>query len=368
MKINKKSTIKDKLAKLYKYFSVDPNLRLIEEYFLKYKIIVNPQRLVSCPQITTYFFKIKKSNQKIPISEIENGIAYLLQAPGGFVRIEISNKNIVVEVPNRTLQPIPLNVLIEKYKKSELNYKLPIMMGIDNKNKDVFADLVELKHLVMAGQTGSGKSVFVNTTIYTLLTLLPNSVKFLFSDAKRVELTPYNGIPQLLTPVILEAQIFFEKIEELVEEKRKRLKSVNKNYPYIVAVFDTIAEFALYDRQMFDRLMSELLIDADKVKIHVIVCDSRPSVNVYTPIFMSLMPTKLCFATASKADSQQIIQSDEGIKLLGRGDVLMQKENENKLTRLETPWVSDLEINELIKKTKENTNRRFLSRLLGWGK
>lgn len=359
MKINKKSTIKDKLAKLYKYFSVDPNLRLIEEYFLKYKIIVNPQRLVSCPQITTYFFKIKKSNQKIPISEIENGIAYLLQAPGGFVRIEISNKNIVVEVPNRTLQPIPLNELIEKYKKSGLNYKLPIMMGIDNENKEIFADLVELKHLVMAGQTGSGKSVFVNTTIYTLLTLLPNSVKFLFSDAKRVELTPYNGIPQLLTPVILEPKIFFEKIEELIEEKRKRIKSVNKNYPYIVAVFDTIAEFALYDRQLFDRLMSELLIDADKVKIHVIVCDSRPSVNVYTPIFMSLMPTKLCFATASTDDSQYIIQSYEGAHLLGRGDVLVKKDNETILTRLQTPWVSDQEISELIKKAKENINRKF---------
>lgn len=348
----KKNIDKDKMTELLNLFSQNPDIRLITEYLSTHEIIVNYERSVICPAFTTHFFEIKKDNPKVFINLVGNDIASLVQAPGGLVRIEINNKNLVIEVPNRTLQPIPLNVLIGKYKKSGLNYELPIMMGIDNENKEVFADLVELKHLFLAGQTGSGKSVFINNVINTFLTLIPNETKFILADGKRVELTPYNGLPQVLDRVILEAEMFFEVIEKLIEEKRKRLKSSDKNYPYIIVIIDTMCDFIYVNPERFNDMYQKLLVDADIAKIHVIACDSRISKDIYTPTIMSLMPTKLCFTTPTKDDSQYIIQSDEGIKLLGRGDVLIKKENETVLKRLQTPWVSDKEINELIKKIK----------------
>ncbi len=242
-----------------------------------------------------------------------------------------------------------LSVAIEEYKKQKLNYKLPIMLGLNYDNEYQFADLADLKHLILAGQTCSGKSVFENAIIYTFLSLIPNNIKFLFSDVKRVELTPYTGIPQLISKVIVEQKDFFIELEKLVEEKDRRLDS-NEKYPYIIAVFDTISDLVLYDRQQFDSLMEELLINAHKAKIHVIVSDSRPSSSVFTPTIMSLIPTKMCFATASIDDSQYIIHSDLAHYLYGKGDVLLLKQKTAQPVRLQTPWISDEEIEKLIHK------------------
>jgi len=240
---------------------------------------------------------------------------------------------------------------IKEYKKTNLNYKLPIMLGVSEDGNYQFADLVDLKHLVLAGQTGSGKSMLIHTVINTFLALIPKDIKFLFSDVKRVELTPYNGIPQLIDKVIVGQEEFFTKLKNLIEEKNKRLKINNDiSYPYIIAIFDTISDLALYDRQKFDDLMEQLLIDAHKAKIHVIVCDSRPCEKVFTPIIMSLIPTILCFATASINDSQYVIHSDAAYYLFGRGDCLLLKEGMIQPIRLQTPYISDEEIVKLIHK------------------
>ena len=244
---------------------------------------------------------------------------------------------------------------IEEYKKQKLDYKLPVMLGLSEDGNYQFADLVDLKHLVLAGQTGSGKSMLIHTVINTFLALIPKDIKFLFSDVKRVELTPYNGIPQLIDKVIVGQEEFFTKLKNLIEEKNKRLKINNDiNYPYIIAIFDTISDLALYDRQKFDDLMEQLLIDAHKAKIHVIVCDSRPCEKVFTPIMMSLIPTILCFATASINDSEYIIHSDLANYLYGQGDVLFLKEKTVQPIRLQTPCISDEEIDILVKNLKNN--------------
>lgn len=240
---------------------------------------------------------------------------------------------------------------IAEYKKTNLNYKLPVMLGLSEDGNYKFADLTVLKHLVLAGQTGSGKSVFENNIIYTFLSLMPNEVEFLLVDMKRVEFTPYNGIPQLIGDVITKSEDFFTRLEKLIEEKEERLKpeNSNKNYLYIVAIFETISDLVYFNRQQFDNLMEKLLINAADAKIHVIVSDSRVGESVFTPTIMSLMPTKFCFATANTESSQLIIQSNLGQNLLGSGDVLL-KQSDYELVRLQTPWISDEEIEKLIHK------------------
>lgn len=252
------------------------------------------------------------------------------------------------------MKNVTLSECLEGYQKRAISYKIPVMFGVSKNGEHVFSDLVDLKHLVIAGETGSGKSVFVHSLICSLLTLVPNDVKFLLSDAKKVELTPYNGIPQLLGQVILKPEEFFIKLEELVEEKDRRLALKNNNYPYIIAIFETISDMVYFDPLRFDKLMGDLLKDADKAKIHVVVVDSRVCPQVFTPTIMSLMPTKLCFATSDAESSKYIIGNEDGVNLNGQGDLLMLKDDGAKPMRLQIPWVDEKEVKKMVEIQKKN--------------
>ena len=239
------------------------------------------------------------------------------------------------------------------YKKQKLNYKLPVVLGLNCDNKLEFADLVDLKHLVLAGQTGSGKSVFEHTIINTFLFLMPGKIELFLVDMKRVEFGMYRDIPQLISNIIVKSEDFFVKLEKLIEEKERRLLPENseRKYSYIIAIFDTISDLVYSDEQRFDNLMKKLLIDADEAKIHVIVCDSRVGESVFTPTIMSMIPTKICFTTATVESSRCITGSDLGVHLHGKGDMLL-KEDGKEAIRLQAPYIEDKEIEKIIKKLK----------------
>ena len=246
-----------------------------------------------------------------------------------------------------------LQLALADYKKQKLKYKLPVVLGLNSDNKLEFADLVDLKHLVLAGETGSGKSMFEHTIINTFLSLMPNKIELFLVDMKRVEFGMYRDIPQLISNIIVKSEDFFVKLEKLIEEKDRRLLSENseRKYSYIIAIFDTISDLAYSNRQQFDGLMKKLLIDADEAKIHVIVTDSRVDESVFIPTIMSLMPTKICFTTASAENSQCIIGSDLGVHLHSKGDMLMKEDGKEPIC-LQAPYIEDKEIEKIIKKIK----------------
>lgn len=248
---------------------------------------------------------------------------------------------------------INLNTAILEYKKQKLNYKLPVVLGLNSDNKLEFANLVELKHLVLAGQTGSGKSMFEHTIINTFLSLMPSKIELFLVDMKRVEFGIYRDIPQLISNIIVESEDFFVKLEKLIEEKERRLLPENsdRKYSYIVAIIDTISDLVFSDRQRFDNLMKKLLIDADEAKIHINICDSRVGASVFTPTIMSMIPTKICFTTATVESSQCILGSDLGVHLHGKGDMLL-KEDGKEAIRFQAPYIEDKEIEKIIKKIK----------------
>src|SRR3989344_734136 len=171
---------------------------------------------------------------------------------------------------------VPLKRLIEQYRKSNLNYKLLIILGENKEGIPEFADLVDLKHIIMGGTTGSGKSMFIHTVISTLLPLYtPNQLRIYLADVKRVEYQSYEGLPYLLSPInkSWEAERIFTSLEWLIHEKNLRLK-IGKEFhkrPYIVLVIDTFSDLMYYDSQKFQDYISKLIDRASEVKMHVIL-------------------------------------------------------------------------------------------------
>lgn len=242
---------------------------------------------------------------------------------------------------------------IKEYKKQNLNYKLPIMLGLSEDGSYKFADLVDLKHILMVGQTGSGKSMFQDSSIYTLTTLVPENIKLFLTDMKRVALVIYRGTQPLFTDVIESPDDYFNQMDLLIKEKNRRLElKEDKNYPYIVLIIDTISDLAYCSEKKFEDQLSLLLDGATDAKIHVIISDSRINSVIFSPQIMPLFPTKICFKTTVPEESEYIIGSNDGSKLNGSGDALLLLDK-NELIRLQTPYVSDEELFILIEDLKK---------------
>ena len=218
----------------------------------------------------------------------------------------------------------------------------------------------------MTGQTGSGKSVFGHSIIASMLYFLNTygGVKLLLVDMKRVEFPMYNGLPYLLAKPLFDVKDVLIQLELLVKEqevrlgrlKQKRIGDIEEYHrqypqerlPYIVVLIDTFSDIMCSEPKRFEELINKLTDSSVKVGIHVVMWDSRPSVDVYTPLILSSFPTKICFATASVSDSKVIINSPGGTKLSGRGDMLLLKENQEYPIRLQASFISDKEIEAII--------------------
>lgn len=320
------------------------------------------------PAVTQYALEVALGTKLTKITGLTNDLALALAAPSGQIRIEapIPGRSLVgIELPNRAPEFVPLKKVLESDGMRESKSKLTLSLGLDVAGKPVVYNLSKMPHCLIAGQTGSGKSVAVNSFIATILfRASPNEVKFVLVDPKRVELTGYNGVPHLLAPVIVEPDKVVSALKYLLNEMDHRYKmfaqvgarnieSYNEisgfqALPYIILVIDELADIMLFSPVEVEDCVTRLAQMSRATGIHMVLATQRPSVDVLTGLIKANIPCRIAFAVSSLVDSRVILDTPGAERLLGRGDMLFLPPDEAKPRRIQGAYVSDSDTNRLI--------------------
>jgi S-DNA-T family DNA segregation ATPase FtsK/SpoIIIE len=303
------------------------------------------------------------------ITSLANDLALALAAPSLRIEAPVPGKSMVgIEVPNTISGLVSLRGVIETsaFQKIEAKSKLCLALGKGAGGEAVAADLSRMPHLLIAGATGSGKTVCLNSSICCLmLHNSPSEVRFIMVDPKRVELTPFNSVPHLATPVIVDAQKAISTLRWLNKEMDNRyqrlatagarnIEGYNKNregdekLPYLVLVIDELADLMMAGFDEVEHTLCRLAQLARATGIHLIVATQRPSVDVVTGLIKANFPTRISFAVTSQVDSRTILDMGGAEKLLGRGDMLYMPTEAAKPKRLQGCYVSDAEVERLV--------------------
>lgn len=351
----------------------------LESFGVKGKVVQ-----VSCgPSITRYEFQPAPGVKVSRIVNLADDIALSMAAAGVRIEAPIPGKAAIgIEVPNREIATVGLREVLEtdEYKNSQS--KLTVALGKDIAGKPVVSDLSKMPHLLIAGATGSGKSVCMNTLITSILfKAKPSEVKFLMVDPKMVELTTYNGIPHLITPVVTDAKKAASALRWAVHEMENRYElfaaagvkdiirynqqlaendSLNKSFlPYIVVLIDELADLMMVAPADVEDAICRLAQMARAAGIHLVVATQRPSVDVITGIIKANIPSRIAFAVSSQTDSRTILDMNGAEKLLGRGDMLFYPTGYPKPVRLQGVFVSDQDVEELVNFLKQQEKPEY---------
>jgi len=302
------------------------------------------------------------------ISSLANDLALALAAPSIRIEAPIPGKSLVgIEVPNTMLGSVSMRSVIEttSFQKLKAKVNLAIALGKGAGGEAVVGDLAKMPHLLIAGATGSGKTVCLNALISCILmNNTPNEVRFIMIDPKRVELTPYNSMPHLAAPVIVDVDKAIAVLKWLAGEMDRRYKQMaevtarnidayNKKpgiekMPYLILVIDELADMMMSGLDDVEHLLCRLAQMARAVGIHLVVATQRPSVDVITGLIKANFPTRISFAVTSQVDSRTILDTVGAEKLLGRGDMLYMPTDAAKPKRLQGCYVSDQETERLV--------------------
>jgi len=314
--------------------------------------------------------EVSKTRVKVErITSLANDLALALAAPSIRIEAPVPGKSVVgIEVPNVVSSLVSLRGVIETsvFQKIEARSKLCLALGKGAGGEAIAADLSRMPHLLIAGATGSGKTVCLNSTICCLLMHnVPNEVQLIMVDPKRVELTPFNSIPHLATPVIVDTNKALGTLRWLNQEMDKRYQKLaasgarnidgyNRNkqgeekLPYLVLIIDELADLMMAGFDEVERILCRLAQLARATGIHLVVATQRPSVDVVTGLIKANFPTRISFAVTSQVDSRTILDGAGAEKLLGRGDMLYMPTEAARPKRLQGCFVSDAEIERLV--------------------
>jgi len=320
--------------------------------------------------VRTRLEEVSKTRVKVErITSLANDLALALAAQSIRMEAPVPGKSVVgIEVPNTTSGIVSLRGVIEtsSFQKVGAKSKLALALGKGAGGEAIAGDLSKMPHLLIAGATGSGKTVCLNSIICCLLlSNTPNDVKFIMVDPKRVELTPFNSIPHLATPVIVDTQKALSTLRWLNQEMDKRyqklasagarniegynkLKRGEEKLPYLVLVIDELADLMMTGFDEVEHILCRLAQLARAIGIHLIVATQRPSVDVVTGLIKANFPTRISFAVTSQVDSRTILDMGGAEKLLGRGDMLYMPTEAAKPKRLQGCLVSDAEVERLV--------------------
>lgn len=356
--------------------------RIIQETLALFGVPADFEGAYKGPSVTQYLIKpgyvertvqgeVKRIKVKVAkIAGLANDLALALAAPSVRIEAPIPGTNYVgIEVPNQEGNVVGLKELMEADNFQNMKGRLRIALGEDVKGQPVVADLARMPHLLIAGATGAGKSICINSIVACLLlTHTPDSLRFLMIDPKMVELSVYNGVPHLLSPVVTEvdraAGVLFWAVKEM--ERRYALfskagardllryneylsKRGEKALPYIVVIVDEMADLMMAAPEEVEKHICRLAQMARAVGIHLIIATQRPSVDVITGLIKANFPARIAFAVTSQTDSRVILDVPGAERLLGRGDMLFMAPDASKLERLQGTFTHDDEINQLVR-------------------
>ena len=402
-----KERLKDQTAKL-------------EETLYNFKIDARVVSISCGPAVTRYEVEPGPGVRVAKISSLSNDIALSLAAQGVRIEAPVPGKSVVgIEIPNTNVEVVNLATLIQSTTFYENTGRLTACLGMGISGESILIDLAKMPHLLIAGATGSGKSVCVNTIICSLLMRMrPDEVKFLMIDPKMVELSNYNGIPHLLAPVVTEAkkaaatlkhwaikemerryeefaaigvrniEAYNGRIDEIKGDDnlrhsigRIRLKDnfsdpaaeaftqqldsfVPEKLPYIVVIIDELADLMMVASTEVETTICRLAQLARATGIHLIIATQRPSVDVITGLIKANVPSRISFAVSSQIDSRTIIDTPGAEKLLGRGDMLYSPVGAMKPLRVQGVYINDQEIESIINHVKSQAEPEYLAEIL----
>ncbi len=352
------------------------NAIIIKETLAQFGINVSMGDVRVGPSVTQYTVKPERGTKVSKITTLNNDLALELAAHPIRIEAPIPGKSLVgIEVPNQKIAMVTLKELLasKEYKSRENN--MMCALGKDVGGHTWFAELPKMPHMLVAGATGSGKTVCLNTIIMSLLYQnTPETLRLIFVDPKRVELTLYNGIPHLLTPVITDVKKTINALRWTVSEMERRFdvlakarkrditsynKTADKPMPHLVFVIDELADLMTTSPKEVEAGIVRLAQMARAVGIHLILATQRPSVNVITGIIKANVPARIAFSVASITDSRTILDSSGAEKLLGRGDMLFLSPSLSKPKRLQGAFVSEEELKAVANFLKEDETPNY---------
>jgi len=324
------------------------------------------------PVVTTFEFKPDAGVKYARVTGLADDLCLAMAAESILIERMAGKSTVGIQVPNTERETIWLRDVVECESFAQSKSKLPIALGKDINGRIVTGDLAAMPHVLIAGSTGSGKSVAINAMIMSVLfKSTPEQVRMILVDPKRVELGMYEGIPHLFTPIITEAKLAANALRNAVREMERRLKLLAANHvrnidqfnklfdsgsghlfedvnqeplPYIMIIIDELADLMMLDRANVEEAITRLAQMARAVGIHLVLATQRPSVDVITGLIKANVPTRMSFRLATKVDSRTIIDSNGAESLLGRGDMLYLPPGTSRVQRVHAPFVTEKEI------------------------
>lgn len=347
--------------------NIEDNKEKIRSMLEKFGINVKMKKVNVGPTVAQYTLIPDQGVKLARITALQNDLALALAAHPLRIEAPIPNTNLVgIEIPNKEVSLVRLRDVIASREFRKHSSPLGIALGKDVSGKTRIATLESMPHLLIAGATGSGKSIFINTLLVSLLYRnSPALVRLILVDPKRVELSLYNGIPHLLTPVITEPDKTINALKWAVREMDKRYKllsesgarnlmSFNANHPdealpLIVIVIDELADLMATHARDVEGIIVRLAQMARAIGIHLVLATQRPSVNVITGLIKANVPARVAFNVASQVDSRTILDGAGAEKLLGSGDMLYLPGDQAKPVRIQGGFISEEEVRSVVK-------------------
>src|SRR3989339_243430 len=354
--------------------------KLLEETLAQFGVDARVADIERGPAITRYELEPAPGVKVNQFTTLSDDIALAMKATAVRIVAPIPGKNRVgIEVPNDSSATVFLKDVMCSDEFRSSKSKLTLALGKDIAGKPMIADLAEMPHLLIAGTTGSGKTVCVNGIIMSMiLNVTPDEVKFVMVDPKMVEMAQYNDIPHLLCPTVTDSQKASAALQWVVSEMETRYRALSKEgvrnlqgynarghkMPYIVVIIDELADLMQVSAKTVESSITRIAQLSRAVGIHLILATQRPSVDVITGVIKANFPARISFKVASKIDSRTVLDANGADKLLGKGDMLFMRPGEAKLIRAQASFLKDAEIERVVAFIKEQAEPVFEEAIL----